>query len=119
MIPYDFYFKYKNKLFLVEYDGEHHTRPIDYFGGKSKFDDQVMNDRIKDKFARDYGYILIRVPHTVTDIGGFLVSSIASEVGVSYGEVLGSSHHRDLHIEPAPCSGGIGVQLPLIDFGKV
>ena len=47
-LPFDFYLPEYN--LIVEIMGEQHEHPINYFGGKEKFDIQVRHDKIK----RDY-----------------------------------------------------------------
>lgn len=47
---------------LIEFDGEQHLRPIDYFGGEESFQRIVENDSIKNQFALDYNIPLLRVP---------------------------------------------------------
>lgn len=57
---YDFYLPDLN--ILIEYDGEQHYRPIDYFGGQVGFQRNQTNDQIKNELAKAYGYSLIRIP---------------------------------------------------------
>lgn len=58
---YDFYLPQLN--LLIEYDGEQHFRPVDYFGGRKAFKRLVRNDAIKTRLAKDYGYGLLRISY--------------------------------------------------------
>lgn len=48
-LPFDFYLKDINCL--IECDGIQHREPIDYFGGKERFEYQKINDSIKNKWC--------------------------------------------------------------------
>jgi very-short-patch-repair endonuclease len=61
-LPFDFYLPiYK---LLIEYDGKQHTQPVLKFGGQQTFELIQRHDVIKNKFAKDNGYFLLRIPHT-------------------------------------------------------
>lgn len=62
-LSYDFYLP--NANVLIEYNGEQHYRPVNYFGGKSHFLMQQQHDRMKQKYAEDHGYTLINIPYMV------------------------------------------------------
>ena len=47
-LPFDFYLPEYN--LIIEIMGEQHEQPVDYFGGKEKFDIQIRHDKMK----RDY-----------------------------------------------------------------
>ncbi|GEO65703.1 hypothetical protein [Levilactobacillus spicheri] len=57
-LPFDFFIANK---FLVEFDGQQHYKPIDFFGGESAFNKRKVNDEIKNKWAADNGIPLIRI----------------------------------------------------------
>lgn len=63
-LPFDFYI---NDSFLVEYDGEQHFMPNDYFGGDEGFKLRQLRDNIKTKWAKDNGIPLVRIPYTEFD----------------------------------------------------
>lgn len=63
VLPFDFYIPKTNTL--IEYDGEQHFRPVEKFGGEKTYQRQLILDEIKNKFAKDNGYLLIRIPFTV------------------------------------------------------
>lgn len=58
--PFDFIIK--NEL-LIEFDGEQHFKPVDYFGGKDKFTRQGITDKIKNQYCIDNNIPLIRIPY--------------------------------------------------------
>ena len=60
-LPFDFYLPKKN--ICIEYQGQQHYKPIDFFGGKAKFDEQVERDNIKRKYCNDNNITLLEVPY--------------------------------------------------------
>lgn len=52
----------------IEYDGIQHFKPIDYFGGIKSFQSQQVRDKLKDRYCKDRGIKLIRIPYTVTTV---------------------------------------------------
>lgn len=50
--------------FLVEYQGEQHYHPIDYFGSELALCTRQKHDAIKAQYAVDNNYQLIVVPYT-------------------------------------------------------
>lgn len=64
MLPFDFYIPKYN--LIIEYDGEHHFRPVKYWGGEEKFQITQQNDQIKNKYCNKKGIALIRIPYTYT-----------------------------------------------------
>lgn len=60
---YDFYLP--NINILIEYQGEQHYRPIEYFGGLEAFKEQVIKDNIKRDFAKINGVELVELPYTL------------------------------------------------------
>lgn len=68
---------YKNKLrfdfkidtpygiCIIEYDGEQHTKPVEYFGGEKAFHLLKTRDKIKDNYCQDNNIPLLRIPHTL------------------------------------------------------
>lgn len=67
-----------NLLFLVEYDGEHHYRPIDFKGRGEKYaEEEFKTIQIHDKYKNNYciknSISLLRIPYTnFDDIEGIL-----------------------------------------------
>ncbi len=66
MLPFDFYLPDNNVL--CEFDGRHHMMPIDFAGrgdewAKKEFEKIQMHDAIKNKYCKDNGIKLIRIPY--------------------------------------------------------
>ena len=53
---------------LIEFDGQHHFKSIDYFGGMSAYLKQRKRDLIKNKYCRDNSIRLIRIPYYESNI---------------------------------------------------
>jgi len=74
-LPFDFYLPDYNTC--IEYDGEQHFKPIDYFGGLESFCKQSERDNIKNKFCIDKNIKLIRIPFDrYNEIENILISEI-------------------------------------------
>lgn len=52
--------------FGIEYQGEQHYKPVDFFGGERSFLDQKRLDNEKRKLSEENGVILIEWPYTVS-----------------------------------------------------
>lgn len=59
---FDFYLPEYN--ICIEYNGEQHYKPIEYFGGTKYFICQKERDKIKQKYCRDNNIKLIIIPYT-------------------------------------------------------
>lgn len=62
-LRFDFMFTINNNIILIEYDGEQHFKPVEYFGGQETFEKTKERDKIKDKYCDDKGYMLLRIPY--------------------------------------------------------
>lgn len=63
-LPFDFAVFNKDKLVgLIEYDGEQHFKPVDFFGGEAGFTYRQKNDGIKTEYCEVNGIPLLRVPY--------------------------------------------------------
>lgn len=60
-LPFDFYLPDYN--ILIEYDGEQHYRPIEYFGGDEQFKKQQKHDEIKNEYCKNNNIKLLRIPY--------------------------------------------------------
>ena len=60
-LPFDFYLPKYN--ICIEFDGEQHYRPIEYFGGQKSFENQKRRDCIKDMYCLDKQIVLIRISY--------------------------------------------------------
>jgi len=54
----------KNPLYLIEYDGEQHFKPIKRWGGEERLKKQQEYDNIKNNYAINHNLPLIRIPYT-------------------------------------------------------
>ena len=61
-LRFDFYLPQHNVC--VEFDGEQHFKPIDWFGGETQLKYIQHNDNIKNTYCYDCGIHLIRIPYT-------------------------------------------------------
>jgi formate dehydrogenase assembly factor FdhD len=60
-LPFDFYLSDYNAC--IEYDGEQHFRPIEFFGGKEGFEKRQYHDNIKNEYCKNNGISLLRIPY--------------------------------------------------------
>lgn len=60
-LPFDFYLPEYN--ICIEYDGEQHYKPVDYWGGEEGFKQRQKNDEIKNQYCKDNNIKLIRIPY--------------------------------------------------------
>jgi len=61
MLPFDFFIPSKN--LCIEYDGELHSKPVDFFGGDISLKKTQENDQIKNKFCKENNIPLIRISY--------------------------------------------------------
>ena len=82
---YDFYLPQHN--LLIEYQGEQHYRPMNFWGGEEKFQQQIINDNIKRNFAQSRGIKLLEIPYSkynnIENILSFLEGSTTTSVDSS------------------------------------
>ena len=62
---FDFYLPDNN--ICIEYQGQQHYYPIEHFGGKDRFEEQVQRDLIKKEYCKNNNIILIEVPYWEKD----------------------------------------------------
>lgn len=60
-LPFDFGIIVNGRELLIEYDGEQHDQPVDFFGGASKLEKIEQYDRIKDRYCQENGIPLLRI----------------------------------------------------------
>lgn len=58
---------YVNNSYLIEYDGQQHFYPVDYFGGDEQFIIQQQRDEYKNQWCKNNNIPLIRIPYTKLD----------------------------------------------------
>ena len=68
-LPFDFaiWSSEKDKIILVEYDGQQHFEPIDFFGGQETFELTKIHDKIKTDYCKKNGIPLLRIKYTEFD----------------------------------------------------
>lgn len=52
---------------LIEFDGEQHKKPYDFFGGEEKFLKVQKNDTLKNQYALFHNIPLVRIPYKKRD----------------------------------------------------
>ena len=63
--PFDYaIFNQETLLCLIEYDGEQHFKPIEFFGGEEAFQKQQERDQKKDEWCKENNIPLLRIPYT-------------------------------------------------------
>ena len=74
-LPFDFYLNDFN--IAIEFDGEQHYRPTDFYGGKEKFKIRQKHDAIKNNFCKKNDINLIRINYSqVKEINSILEKKI-------------------------------------------
>lgn len=68
MQKYRFDFFLPSYNIIIEYDGEQHSKPIEYWGGLEELKATQRRDKIKTNYCLDNGITIIRIPYTHTDI---------------------------------------------------
>ena len=68
-LPFDFaVFDSDNSLIcLIEYDGEQHFRPVNFYGGISSYEDTQIRDNIKTEYCQNNNIKLLRFNHKDTN----------------------------------------------------
>jgi hypothetical protein len=64
VIP-DFYIEKDNRRIIVEYNGIQHYKPIEYFGGISRFEKQVERDRDLREYCLEHNIELYELPYYI------------------------------------------------------
>ena len=60
-LRFDFYISDYN--IIIEYQGQQHYFPNDYFGGENQFKEQIANDNKKKEYCKDNNIKLIEIPY--------------------------------------------------------
>lgn len=60
---FDFFFRLKNKKYLIEYDGIQHFRVTNFSSGK-ELEKRQRVDKLKERIALENGYHVIRIDYT-------------------------------------------------------
>lgn len=79
---YDFYLPEYN--IFIEYQGQQHYFPVDYFGGEKKFQQQLLHDKNKVEYAQKNNYQLIIIPYTdYNNIESYLLPILGSTTNLT------------------------------------
>ena len=62
-LSFDFKVIKNNQVYLIEFQGAQHYKPVKYFGGEKHFLKQQQYDQEKRKFCKQNNYILIEIPY--------------------------------------------------------
>jgi hypothetical protein len=54
-------------LYLIEYDGKQHFKPINWFGGVEGFEKTQIRDNIKNEYCKKHNINLLRFPYTLSN----------------------------------------------------
>ena len=54
----------KTIKYAIEYDGEQHFKPVDFFGGEDGFKETKRRDKIKNEYCMEKKIPLLRIPYT-------------------------------------------------------
>lgn len=79
-LPFDFYLPELN--ICIEYQGQQHYQPVDFFGGLKTFNLQKKRDEIKKDFCKSHNIELIEIPYTDFDNIKEILCNIFSKRGV-------------------------------------
>lgn len=60
-LPFDFGIIVNGRELLIEYDGEHHDKSVQFFGGDDKLDLVKKYDEIKNNYCRENNIPLLRI----------------------------------------------------------
>ena len=60
-LRFDFYFEINERGFCIEFDGDQHREPVEFFGGEEAFNDLKKRDSIKEEYCERKNITLIRV----------------------------------------------------------
>lgn len=61
----DFYIKYNNQIYIIEYNGVQHYIPVEYFGGKIAFNSQVQRDDDLRKYCKENNINLLEIKYNI------------------------------------------------------
>lgn len=74
LLPFDFYLPDKNVC--IEYDGEQHYKPIEFFGGQERFEERQKIDIIKTNYCKINSIGLIRISYKEKVTKEFILSQL-------------------------------------------
>lgn len=63
LLRFDFYFELNEKKYAIEYNGEQHYRPVEYFGGIERFNQQKERDNRKREYCCNNNINLLEISY--------------------------------------------------------
>ena len=63
----DFYIEYNNNVYVIEYNGEQHYKEVKVFGGKERFEKQIIRDNKLRIFCNNCNYKLLEIKYDCKD----------------------------------------------------
>lgn len=63
VLPFDFAVFIDNNMFMIEYHGGQHYKPIDWFGSEEAFENLQIRDKIKFDYCKNNNIPLIIIPY--------------------------------------------------------
>lgn len=63
----DFYIEYNNSIYVIEYNGQQHYNEISIFGGKDRFEKQVVRDNALREYCNTNNYKLLEIKYDCKD----------------------------------------------------
>lgn len=76
-LPFDFYLSDYN--ICIEYDGQQHFKPLDFFGGQESYEKIIKNDDIKNTYCKNNNIKLLRITYLDKNIEDIILSFIKQE----------------------------------------
>ena len=80
ILPFDFYLP--NYNICIEYNGEQHYKPIEYFGGVKVFEIQLIRDNIKKEYCLNNNIPLLIISYK-ENVEEILTNYITGVIGIN------------------------------------
>lgn len=70
----DFYLEVNDKKYIIEYNGQQHYFPIEYFGGEKQFQKQQLRDQLLREYCNISKISLVEIKYKATqkEISNFI-----------------------------------------------
>ncbi len=80
----DLYFEYKGFKIGIEYQGQQHFKPIDFFGGKKAYNKLVERDKKKQELCKSHNIKLIYFNFDEPLNKDFIISKLEKQLSISF-----------------------------------
>lgn len=85
LLPFDFtIFKDEQLKLIIEYDGKHHFKIIEYFGGENGYKGTKKRDGIKTNYCKAKGIPLLRIPYWEYNNCEYIIENVLGHLGIIY-----------------------------------